>query len=104
MYSIGGALTPRALRTRVRRTCTARAMSDRYPRGETVARPLGVIETFVPDEALVERVERSSFEKNVSDGRPGEPASFETEKIETRAAEDVAEKTSSGVEGVMSGD
>ena len=72
-------------------------------RGETVARPLGVIETFVPDEALVERVERSSFEKNVSDGRPGEPASFETEKIETRAAEDVGEKTSSGVEGVMSG-
>jgi hypothetical protein len=72
-------------------------------RGETVARRLGVIETFVPDEALVERVERSSFEKNVSDGRPGEPASFETEKIETRAAEDVAEKTSSGVEGVMSG-
>ena len=86
-----------------RRNTLARAAEE--ARGETVARPLGVIETFVPDEALVERVERSSFEKNVSDGRPGEPASFETEKIEseTRAAEDVAEKTSSGVEGVMSG-
>lgn len=85
------------------RTNTLGTRAAEEARGETVARPLGVIETFVPDEALVERVERSSFEKNVSDGRPGEPASFETEKIETRAAEDVAEKTSSGVEGVMSG-
>ena len=74
-------------------------------RAETTARPLegNEHETFVPDEALVERANASSFEKNVSDGRPGKPACFETEKIETRAAEDVAEKTSSGVEGVMSG-
>ena len=74
-------------------------------RAETTARPLegNEHETFVPDEALVERANASSFEKNVSDGRPGKPACFETEKIETRAAEDVGEKTSSGVEGVMSG-
>ena len=74
-------------------------------RAETTARPLegNEHETFVPDEALVQRANASSFEKNVSDGRPGKPACFETEKIETRAAEDVGEKTSSGVEGVMSG-
>ena len=74
-------------------------------RAETTARPLegNEHETFVPDEALVERANASSFEKNVSDGRPGKPACFETEKIETRAAEDVGEKTSSGVDGVMSG-
>ena len=74
-------------------------------RAETTARPLegNEHETFVPDETLVERANASSFEKNVSDGRPVKPACFETEKIETRAAEDVGEKTSSGVEGVMSG-
>ena len=90
----------------VRETASARGPIS-FARQNVLARPLGAIETFVPDEALVERARASSFEKNVRDGggAPEEPASFETEKIEneTRAAEDVAEKTSSGVEGVMSG-